>query len=454
MQQQVIYQLPQPQTGFEPPISLVVAAYNEEGVISASVQSLLQLDYPTFEIVIVNDGSKDGTLDVLRREFELEEFPMAFRRVLEHKPVRKIYRSRIYPNLRVIDKENGGCKSDAINAGINAARYGHFCPLDADTILERNCLRLLMHPFMLHPDMVAVGGNVRIANGCEVTDGFLTKVALPRNWLALCQILEYLRAFLTSRVGWTELDSLPLISGAFGLFHKESVIGVGGYEKKCLGEDMDLVLRLHREFRLNKRPYRISFVADATCWTEVPESREVLKKQRVRWQRGLFDALWANRKLLFHPRSGGVGWLAFPFLLFLEGLSPVIEVGGMLFMIVCWFCNLLSLESALAMLLLSFGTGFVLTIACLLVEEMCFHTYPKPQHILVLFAVAFFENFSYRQLQSLWRLEGTYRWLVGSEFQWGEMTRQGSWVKTTQVPESLPSAPPDVALSPRTEAKP
>jgi cellulose synthase/poly-beta-1,6-N-acetylglucosamine synthase-like glycosyltransferase len=431
-----IHRLPDPQSGFEPPITLIVTAYNEEAVIVPTVRALLQLDYPEFEILVVNDGSNDRTLAVLTAEFDLVELPVAFRKRIEHKPVRAVFQSKKYPNLRVIDKENGGSKADASNAGINGARYGLFMPLDADTILNRDCVTLMVQPFLLNPDTVGVGGNVRILNGCTVESGHLTKVNLPKNWLALFQMLEYTRAFLTSRVGWNRLDSLPLISGAFGLFSKEAVIKVGGYSHKSLGEDMDLVLRLHRHFRLNKIPYRLDYVADPVCWTEAPETLAVLKKQRVRWQRGLFDCLWENRKLLFHPRAGGVGWLSFPFLLFLEGISPLIEVAGLLFFGICVLMNLINFEGALAFMLLSLGTGFFLSVASILLEETTFRTYQRKQDFWKMLAGAFVENFGYRQMVSIWRLEGTIKWLLRTKSSWGTMTRNASWSDSEPVTKS------------------
>lgn len=427
IRKRTIHHLPEAQSGFEPPITLIVTAYNEEAVIVPTVRALLQLDYPEFEILVVNDGSNDGTLKVLTAEFDLVELPVAFRKRIEHKPVRAVFQSKKYPNLRVIDKENGGSKADASNAGINGARYGLFMPLDSDTILNRDCVTLMVQPFLYDPDTIGVGGNVRILNGCSVKGGHLTEIGLPKSWLALFQVLEYNRAFLTSRVGWNQLNSLPLISGAFGLFSKEAVIKVGGYSHKSLGEDMDLVLRLHRHFRLNKIPYRLDYVADPVCWTEAPESLGVLKKQRVRWQRGLFDCLWENRKLLFHPRAGGVGWLSFPFLLFLEGISPLIEVAGLCFYAICFFMNLINYEGALAFMLLSFGTGFFLSIGAILLEETAFRTYPTKKDLMMMVAGAFVENFGYRQMMSVWRLEGMIKWILRTKSSWGTMTRNASW---------------------------
>jgi cellulose synthase/poly-beta-1,6-N-acetylglucosamine synthase-like glycosyltransferase len=446
IKKQSIHNLPSSQTGFEPPVSLVVTAYNEEAVIIPSIKALLQLEYHEYEILIINDGSKDNTLALLTEEFDLEVFPAAFRQRIKHQPVKAIYQSKKFPNLRVIDKENGGSKADASNAGVNGARYGFFMPLDADTILDRNCLTYLIQPFLHNPDTVGVGGTVRILNGCKVEGGLLTDIGLPKTWLGLFQVLEYSRAFLSGRVGWNFFDALPLISGAFGLFNRDAVIAVGGYSHKSLGEDMDLVLRLHRHFRLQKKPYRIDYVIDPICWTEAPETFEVLKKQRVRWQRGLFDCIWENRKLLFHPRSGFVGWGSVPFLLFLEGISPLIEVFGYVFFIFCCFLGLMSVKGMLAFLLLSFGAGFLLSISTILLEELAFKTYPRTRDLMMLFWGAFVENFGFRQLMSLWRLEGTIKWILRTESSWGTMTRNTSWqaaptANKPQLPPILISEP-------------
>ncbi len=434
LQHQVLrHKLPRAQSDFLPPISLVVLAYNEAPVIVAAVRSLLQLDYPTFEIVIVNDGSKDDTLEVLKQEFRLVEFPEAFRCRVQHKPVRAVYQSTIYPDLRVIDKENGGSKADASNAGINGARFSLFCPLDADTILERASLRLLVQPFLENPATVAVGGTVRIANGCRVEDGVLTNRGLPTNLVALFQIVEYLRAFLFARVGFAAMNALPLISGAFGLFHKDSVIAAGGYLNDALGEDMELVMRLHRYFRLRDKPYRITFAADAACWTEVPESLSVLRRQRIRWQRGLMESVSLNRELLFHRKSGLLGWFSIPFMFIFEGGGAATEAVGFLFIIASYALGLMSLDAFVAFMLMAIGTGLLQSVAAVLLEEITFNNYPKFRQLLWLLFAVIVENFGYRQLNSVWRMVGLYQWFFNIESKWGEMTRTGSWLVKGRV---------------------
>ncbi len=446
LRRQVLHRLPHQHTDFEPPISLIVTAFNEETVIVESVRSLLQLDYPEFEIVIVNDGSKDGTLEVLKKEFSLVKLPEAFRQRLQHAPVRGIYQSTTYSEIRVIDKENGGSKADASNAGINGARNSLFCPLDADTVLERDSMKLLVQPFLEDPTTVAVGGTVRIANGCEVSGGFLGKIGLPTNLLALFQILEYLRAFILGRVGWEYMDALPLISGAFGLFHKETVIKVGGYKHDSLGEDMELVLRIHKHFRLQGIPYRVTYVADPACWTEAPETLGVLRRQRVRWGRGLIECLLMHRELLFHPKAGALGWGAIPFLFFFEGFGVVIEVFGYITIVISFLCGQLAFKSFAAGMLLAISLGLLLSFTALLLEEMTFHTYPKFKHLLILFGVAIIENFGYRQLTTFWRFEGLVKHFLKTKSSWGVMTRKGFQSETQKLPLSAEKTAVSITL--------
>ena len=414
--------LPYAYTGFDPPISLLVPAYNEEATIAASLRSLLQLDYPEFEIVVINDGSKDGTLAELTREFALLPFPEAYWRRLPCQEVRGIYRSTRHANLRVIDKANGG-KADALNAGINASRHALFCAVDADSILQRDALARVVQPFVEDPCTIATGGTIRIANGCKISGGFLVEVGLPRNLLARFQVIEYLRAFLFGRLGWSPLNAVLIVSGAFGLFKKSEVIDAGGYRADTVGEDMELIVRLHRINRLRGTPYRITYVPDPICWTEAPETLKVLRSQRTRWQRGLAESLTLNWPLLFHPRSGPVGWLAFPFFILFEFLGPLIEVLGYALMIVGTIFGLFSWEAFKTFMFVALSFGILLSVTALLLEELSFRLYSRPAQTAWLLVAAIVENFGYRQLVALWRLQGLLRWMVGARQRWGEMTR-------------------------------
>jgi len=413
---------------FEPPISILVPAYNEENTVESTIRSLLQLSYSEFEVIVINDGSKDNTMGVLIEKFKLVQIPEAYQVRLQVQPIRGFYKSSIFPNLRVIDKENGG-KADALNAGINASRYPLFCGVDADSILQRESLKRVVQPFLENPLTVAAGGTVRIVNGSRVYNGFLEHAGLPAKLLVRLQIVEYLRAFLFGRLGWTPINAMLIISGAFGVFRREKVIQAGGYSVGTVGEDMELVVRLHRYLRTKKEPYRITFVPDPICWTEAPENLNTLRTQRVRWQIGLVQSLVKNRSLCFNLRGGTVGWLSFPFMIVFEALGPIVEVLGYIFTIVGFIVGLVTPTVFVLFFLFSVGFGVFISVTAMLLEVISFHIYSKPQQIFQLFLCSLYENFGYRQLVSLWRLEGIWKWLRGGKAQWGEMTRTANWQK-------------------------
>lgn len=425
-QEEILDDLPRAYSGLEPPVTILVPAYNEEATIAASVRSMLQLTYAEYEVLVINDGSKDATIDVLIREFGLLPFPEAYRRQLPTADVRAIYRSTRHPNLRVIDKENGG-KADALNAGINAARYPLFCGVDADSILQRDSLEKVVEPFLRDPTMVATGGTVRVANGCEVSGGFLTKVGLPTNIWALFQVIEYLRAFLFGRLGWSAVNGMLIISGAFGVFRKETVVMAGGYRRDTIGEDMELIVRMHRLLRAKGQKYRIEFVPDPVCWTEAPEDFKTLKNQRIRWQRGLAESLNANWGLMLSRNGGTPGWLAFPFMMLFEWLGPLVEMGGYIFMTWSFLVGDVSWIAFVTFMFVAIGMGVLLSASGLLLEEMSFHMYPRGKQLLVLGFMVLVENLGYRQLNTIWRLIGLWRWMVGKESTWGTMKRKGNW---------------------------
>ena len=407
-----------------PPVSLLAPAFNEELTIVESVRSLLSLQYASFEIIVINDGSRDGTLARLIKAFDLEPCDREPEPAAPHKPIRGVYQCPTQPRLLVIDKENGG-KADALNAGVNFSRCPILCSMDADSILEPDALLRAVRPFVEDPERtVAAGGTVRIANGCRIDGGRVMSVGLPRSPLALLQTVEYLRAFLMARLAWSRLDSLLIISGAFGLFRRDAVIAVGGYTLKTVGEDMELVVKLHRHFRDAGLPYRIAFIPEPVCWTEAPESLAVLSRQRARWHRGSLETFWRHRGMLFNRRYGRVGWLGFGNILLVDTLGPVIEALGYLLIPGFWLAGLLSLEHLLAFLAVSFAFGIAISVGSLCLEEAELRRFPRARDLLILTLAAVLENFGYRQLNNLWRLQGTWQFLRGSH-SWGTMTRKG-----------------------------
>ena len=408
------------------PISLVVPAYNESRSIVTSIKALLQLEYPDFEVVVVNDGSTDDTLEKLVEAFQLYPYPEAYRVQVPCRTVRATYRSVRYRNLRVINKENGGCKADAANAGINVCRYPLVAIVDADGVLQRNSLTRAVRPFLENPDTVAAGGAVRIANGCRLRDGFLEEVGLPRNFLALVQVVEYLRSFLFGRMGWEPIGAVLIVSGAFGVFKRTTLIDVGGFDPNAIGEDMELVVRIHRKLKQQRRRYHIGFIPDPVCWTDAPETLKDLGSQRVRWHHGLGQALMLNRWLIMNPRGGTVSWLAIPFYILFELLGPLVEALGLVFFVTAAALGAISWPDAGMFLLLSLSLGLLLSISAIMLEEFSFPMYRKLHELALLYAAAVLENFGYRQLTVWWRLKGFLRWISGRRHRWETITRSAS----------------------------
>ncbi|HEY9217867.1 MAG TPA: glycosyltransferase [Phenylobacterium sp.] len=407
-----------------PPITLLVPAFNEELTIVESVRSLLALQYPNFEVVVVNDGSGDGTMQVLRDSFELRPAQRHYEVLAPCKPIRAVYAAANQPRLLVVDKENGG-KSDALNAAMNLARAPIVCSMDADSLLESDALLRAVRPFLEDPErVVAVGGTVRIANGCRIEHGRVLEVGVPKNLLALLQTVEYLRAFLMARLAFSRLDTLTIISGAFGLFRRQAVLDVGGYSHGTVGEDMELVIKLHKHFRRLGQPYRIAFIPEPVCWTEAPETLGVLARQRARWHRGTLETFARHRDMLCNPTYGRIGTFGFGYILLVDVLGPVVEVLGYLLIPAFWALGLLSTDYLLALLALSFVFGVTVSVGALALEESELHRFPDARSLVILTAAAVLENFGYRQLNNLWRLRGTWQFLTGAQG-WGTMTRRG-----------------------------
>ena len=409
-------------SNYAPPVSVIVPAYNEEATIAQSVRSFLTLHYPLHEVVVVNDGSGDHTLEVLLREFDLHESDQPVRLQLETAPIRGIYASDTQ-RLVVVDKENGG-KADALNAGACAARYPLLCNLDADIILEEDALLRAARPMIESREVAAVGGIVRVANGCEFEKGRLVKVKTPKKALPNFQIVEYLRAFIASRTAWSKLNCLLIISGAFGMFRRRDVIAAGGYLHETVGEDMELVTRMHRILREKGRRYKIAFVPDPVAWTEVPETLRVLGRQRDRWHRGLMDTLVRHRRMLFNPRYGTVGLIAMPYFFFFEFLGPVVELFGYAAFVLGLLLGYLNAPFALAFFLAAVGLGALLSTAAVFLEELRLERYPRWHDLLKLTAYGILENFGYRQINTLWRTKAIVSFLRKST-DWGSMERKG-----------------------------
>jgi cellulose synthase/poly-beta-1,6-N-acetylglucosamine synthase-like glycosyltransferase len=401
------------------PISIIVPAYNEHETIIDNIKSLLALEYPIYEVVVVNDGSQDNTLESVISYFNLRRTDIEINKNVQCSEIRGVYSSFEIPNLVVVDKLNGG-KADALNAGINVSRYPLFCGIDADCIIEKEALLKIVKPFLRHEETIAVGGIVRIANGAVIKDGKLIESKLPRKRIVKFQIIEYFRAFLTSRVGWEALNALLIISGAFGLFKKSAVIAVGGYQK-TIGEDMDLTLKLHEHYRKNKIKYKVDFTSDAVCWTQAPDSLKGLRTQRVRWHRGLIDSIVKHKEMIFNPKFGTVGMLSIPYFIFIELLGPVIELVGYAVMILAFAAGILS-KYAVIIFLLAYLYGILFSLSAILFEKLSYNRHKGVGETLSLVAHAFLEQFFYRQLTVWWRFTAFFNYKKGSK-NWGTIKR-------------------------------
>jgi cellulose synthase/poly-beta-1,6-N-acetylglucosamine synthase-like glycosyltransferase len=409
---------------FYPGVAVVVPAYNESATIVESLQSMLSLNYPELELVVVNDGSTDETLDRLVEHFDLEPVDADVPVGVPTEPIRGVYRSTTYEELLVVDKENGG-KSDALNAGIWLTAMPLFCAVDSDTIIDRNALLQLIRPFLERPETaIASGGVIRVANDCRIEDGIVKSVSLPNTGLAGLQVMEYLRAFYSGRLGLNRINGLILISGAFGLFQTDAVREIGGYRQDTITEDFDIVVRLHRHLIDEGREYTVDFVPEPVAWTEVPTTRRMLSRQRRRWYSGMVETVVTNRGMLFNPTYGRVGTIVFPFFVAAEVFGRLVEGLGYALLPLAWYFGILDVEFFLIFVLLTTGFGVFLSWFGIFSEVWSFNRYDSPGQILRLLWYGVLENFGYRQWKTLVAWRGLVDYLRGGET-WGAMERTG-----------------------------
>jgi cellulose synthase/poly-beta-1,6-N-acetylglucosamine synthase-like glycosyltransferase len=396
-----------------PPVTIIVPAWNERNVIVESLRAILMTDYPQLEVMVVDDGSSDGTLARLIAAFDLEAIRLIYRARLHTHEIEGFYHSLPVSNLLVVSKRHGG-KSDALNAGINLCRTPYFCTLDADSVLEPDALLRLMQSVVRAPaDTVASGGIVRILNGCKVRHGRVASVALPPTPIERFQVVEYLRTFLFGRTGWDLLGATMIVSGAFAVFHRATVVEVGGFSRDTVTEDLELIARLHRWALENKRRLRLSFTPDPVCWTECPSSAVMLGRQRRRWQVGLCQTLWKNRDMMFNRRYGVLGLLAFPFHVYVEAFGAVAESLGYVLVPLAFAFKLAPPVLYLSFLALGLTYAGFLTTGAVVLEELTYRRYPAFRDFATLLGYALLENLGYRQLVVFYRLQGVVQFLTG-----------------------------------------
>ena len=409
---------------FTPPISLLIAAHNEAATIVENVAAVQALDYPSLEIIVINDGSTDDTLALLQSACQLRPANLLYVPQVPSAPVRAIYTSATDDRLLVLDKVGAGTKADAVNAGLNAATSPLVCVIDADSILEKDALLRLMAEVFSDPlGMVAVGGIIRVLNGSCVSQGRVTEIRLSGRPLEVLQVIEYLRAFLIGREGWGDADMLPLISGAFGIFRRDIVLAVGGYRAASIGEDLDLVVRMHRWLLEQRQPYRIGFVPEPTCWTMVPSNLRDLGRQRARWQRGLLDVLWRNRDMLFRRRYGRIGWVMLPYLWLFELAAPVVETIGYCTILLAAVLGVLSQAFLVQFAIFGYAFATLISLGAVVQEEVTFRRYNHWTEVARLLLYCFAEHFPYRQMNMLWRLRGMWQHFRGG-LRWEQAERK------------------------------
>ena len=408
-----------------PPVAVLIPVYNEENVVLRSVCSALASDYPNFEVIVINDGSSDGTLRRLIEKFRLRRTDRVYRKLLASRDVKGFYYNLETPNLLVVDKERGG-KSDALNCGINVCRSPYFCSVDADSLLEKDALIRLMTPLLESSvPVVASGGVVRVLNGNRFReDRLIREIDLPDNPLALFQIVEYTRGFLFGRVGWDVLNSLLILSGTFSLFHKTTVVEAGGFLVGNVSEDMEIIVRMHRRMLESGKPYRIRFVSDPVCWTEVPDRLAMLKRQRRRWHLGLMQSICQNKDMILRRRYGRIGMVVIPYYVLFEIMGPIIEILGYVCVPLSYILGLLSREFFILFLVLSIFYGVFLSTAGIFLEELTYMRYPRWNHFFKLLLYGVLENFGYRQINSIWRFQALLLYLMGKR-EWEHVLKKG-----------------------------
>jgi cellulose synthase/poly-beta-1,6-N-acetylglucosamine synthase-like glycosyltransferase len=411
-----------------PGISVVAPAFNESVTIITNVRSLLTLNYPLFEVIIINDGSTDDTLEKLIKEFELEETQFAYIEKIKTKPVKRLFKSKnpAFGILTVVDKENGGTKADASNAGINASAFPYYLCTDVDCILDRNTLLKMIKPILNNTTrVIAVGAVLRMSNSCDIKDGIITRVRPPKGLIARFQEMEYIRAYLLSKMGWSMVNAVPNVSGGLGLFDKEVSVRAGGYDGLSHAEDMDLLTRMTAYMINNNTKYKVDYIPLSCCWTEGPPNLQILNRQRTRWARGLMQLYFVHRNILFNRRYKKLGLIVFPFAFIYELLAPIIEAVGWLFFIYLVLTGNVNWGMFIFILLYSYTFSVMVSTLVILWDQITFKYYKTFREVLSLILTVFLESFLYHPLIMFFSIKGYINFFTSKEFEWGAMTRQG-----------------------------
>ncbi len=411
-----------------PSISIIAPAYNEGLNIVDNVRSLLSSHYVNYEVIIVNDGSKDDSMERLIAAYDLEKVNYLIDYQIPTQKVRGIYKSKnpAFEKLMIVDKENGG-KADALNTGLNISNNRYVACIDVDCLLVEDSLQKMIKPFMEFTDkkVIATGGVIRIANSCEIKDGKLIKVNLPKKLIERAQILEYIRAFLLGRMAWSRLNGLLVISGAFGIFDRKVAIDAGGYDTNTVGEDMEIIVRMRKFMQDQNLPYKVAYIPDPLCWTEAPDNYKILTSQRNRWARGTIETLKMHKDICFNPKYKSFGMLSYPFWLIYERMAPLIEVAGILYFVVLISIGKVHVGFALAFFVAAYLFSVLFSIVALLTEDLTYHQYKKKEDIFKLVLTALLEPFVFHPFMLWAGVKGNIDKMTGKKIGWGTMTRKG-----------------------------
>jgi cellulose synthase/poly-beta-1,6-N-acetylglucosamine synthase-like glycosyltransferase len=411
-----------------PTLSIIAPAYNEALTIVENVHSLLSLNYEKYDVIVINDGSKDDTLERMITTFDMVSVPFTHDPNWKSKPIRGVYRSKLesLSKLTLIDKENGG-KSDALNAGISLSRSKYVGCIDVDCLLHPDSLLHVVKSFIQHSEkrVIAVGGVIRVANSCKIEDGVLKEINLPKSWLAKFQLLEYTRSFLIGRMAWGRIDSLLIISGAFGFFDREIALAAGGYDTDTVGEDMEIVFRMRRYMHNRNKPYTVCYIPDPLCWTEVPEDMKIFVNQRDRWARGNLETLVTHRDMLFNPRFGRLGMLSYPYWLFYEWLTPLLEFFGFFSVVLFYMLGILNWKFFIALTMMIYTFAIMFSIYAILMDVFSYNQYRRTKDILILIGYALIEPFVFHPIVVWAAIRGNYKKMVNANAGWGEQVRKG-----------------------------
>ena len=414
---------------FAPTISIIAPAYNESLTIIENVRSLLSIQYVNYEVLLINDGSTDDSLEKLIEAYALTKVNYTINQKLPTEKIRAVYKSAkpSFTRLLVIDKENGG-KADALNAGLNISENNLVACIDVDCILEPDALLKMVKPFLENEKeekVIAAGGVIRVANSCVVKDGKLIEVKMPENFLAKSQVLEYMRTFLLGRMAWSKLNGLLLVSGALGLFDRKIMIAAGGYNK-IVGEDIELVTRIRKYMTENEEKYKVVYIPDPLCWTEVPETYKVLGRQRNRWTRGMIETLIIHKNLFFNPSYGMLGIISYPYWFFYEWLAPIVEFLAILFFVVLIYFNRINWEYFILLTTAVYSFAILFSALSILSEELTYHQYSKKRVLFKLLFFVLLEPFIFHPYVMWSSIKGNFNFIFNkNKKNWGEMTRTG-----------------------------